>query len=220
MKKKVCGIFAATFPLCIILIVIGINIQLSIILWLLIATIISRIIISINLISYIEYTFKDKTLHLHKRDSSLKELIKMKRYVETTAVYKPAEIVYTSATVGGITTGGVHVNEAHYDYYSSKTNEDKFGLYYNDRPIEKIVCDFDIEDHPAINQFKVNKNTIVISYHKSKKEMDTLGKMMYKNAVSTGDQGMQCHILNKKIMEDKISRNDCKNIIKWISGKI
>lgn len=225
MKAKEYGrAFAITIilaPIVICLGVIGVPIELAAPLGI-IAGIILFFVVTIKIenriTKYATYESADKTLRLHKKGSFLKESVTMKRYIRTNATYKPAEIVYTGATVGGITTGGIHVNEAHYE--TSGTRTDKFGLYFNNCQVKRIVCDFEIKDHPAINKFKTDKNTLVLTYEGAKEEMGGLSKEMYKKAVVKGDLGMQYHLLNNQIEESMLSHNDCKNVLKWIVGKI
>ena len=72
--------------------------------------------------------FETDTLYIKKHGKIFRKLLIAKpvEYVHTKK--EPDKLVYTSATVGGITTGGFHVQSGNTSYYTS--NSGKFAVAY------------------------------------------------------------------------------------------
>ena len=115
------------------------------------------------------YSFdeKEKTLTLYKSNTKLlqREIAIVPHY-EFTFKFNPAELVYTGATVGGITTGGFHVNQASYSPASSK----KSGKYeltpvFSEEMIRIIILPEELhaaaETDPVVGQFYRNGRLIL-----------------------------------------------------------
>lgn len=167
---------------------------------------------------YVSYA--SKTLLVKKRSAIAKKSIILKRFYKEGATYKPAEIVYSGMTVGGVSVGSAHVNEAHYESYGIKT--DKFLMYYGEesKPIEKIVCTFDIPQNSAISKYCINKNTILVKNPDGEEKLDSTHSQMLYNNMASGNKAMEAHIIGQHLEQKFLSKKECQTIISWIGGEI
>ena len=55
----------------------------------------------------LNFSFKDFTLSITKRDTRFSQIVKIIEDTTAIATYSPEKYIYTGVTVGGITTGGV-----------------------------------------------------------------------------------------------------------------
>ena len=84
-----------------------------------------------------------KALELKKRSSVLDGAFSIEAERNVNLSYTPDKLVYTGATVGGITTGGFHVEQGGYSVSSGAKNG-KYNLYfkyadYYGTPLSQIV---------------------------------------------------------------------------------
>lgn len=80
----------------------------------------------------------DGYLFVKKRGQSWGNLLRIVDDKNYTISYKPEEYIYTSATVGGITTGGV-TKIGGYNYVSNVQKTGKYQLRYAGKTVERIV---------------------------------------------------------------------------------
>ena len=133
------------------------------------------------------YSFYNGTLTLYKIDPRLRKILTLTPYAATTYKDIPEEYVYTGATVGGVTTGGVHktggYTESH--NHSTKRYELKIREYnyqtetVQTRLVEKIYL---ADDHlrqkaqkHAVNKYLEGSNIIV----KKEDTLDTASALFY-----------------------------------------
>ena len=91
--------------------------------------------------AYVDYIPAQHTLVLKRRGPELSKAIKILDDRNYTISYKPEEYIFTSVTVGGITTGGVD-KIGGYNYISGSTKTGKYQLWYIDKLIRSIqLCD-------------------------------------------------------------------------------
>lgn len=87
--------------------------------------------------AYVDYIPAQSVLKVKKRGPELSKAIKILDDKDYTISYKPEEYIFTSATVGGITTGGVD-KIGGYSYISGSTKTGKYQLWYIDKLIRRI----------------------------------------------------------------------------------
>ena len=87
--------------------------------------------------AYVDYIPAQHTLVLKRRGPELSKAIKILDDRNYTISYKPEEYIFTSVTVGGITTGGVD-KIGGYNYISGSTKTGKYQLWYIDKLIRSI----------------------------------------------------------------------------------
>ncbi|MBR2977121.1 MAG: hypothetical protein IKM36_02455 [Oscillospiraceae bacterium] len=79
---------------------------------------------------YISTSLTEGTLRLYSIGTELSAIVKYEKHYNYSFKYHPEQIVYTGATVGGITTGGFHKEEA-YTSVAGCEWSGKFTLVYN-----------------------------------------------------------------------------------------
>lgn len=116
--------------------------------------------------------------------------------------------------------GSTHINEAHYESYGVTT--DKYLMYYKDtsKPIEKIVCSFDIPKNSAISKYCIDKNTILIQNPRAKKKLDNIENQMLYNSMASGNKSMENHIIGEHIEQKLLTKEECQTIKSWLGGEI
>lgn len=136
----------------------------------------------------------------------------------------PAELVYTSATVGGITTGGFHINEA----YRTESLGGKTGTYsiYLRRAntnyrLTNIGLQPDMIEsaskHPVVSQFLDGdtlrlKHNVAINVPANVRE-----EAMKYNKVGRYD--VAAKLLRPYKSARELTREECEAVIAWMSGE-
>lgn len=173
----------------------------------------------------IRYDKDEKTLYLRERLKANRDYMKL---VNVPAEYRtdhPAELVYTGATVGGVHTGGFHVEEA----YTSSRNigSDRYVIWFTsgeDAFIVKQVVLFDdalireAKAHPQLRQF-LQGDTLVLKYKDSQCQMDALERGAVDSAMRRGDTTAAKNVAMRAIMASYMKRNDAKAVLNWMCGK-
>lgn len=127
--------------------------------------------------------------------------------------YEPKRLVYTGATVGGITTGGFH-EEGGYNYISSANKTGKYNIYYVNEmlPIEKIQLSDELiqqAKNSEIAQFLNSSNEIILI----QKHTSDLTQF----AIETG-KSFASDLLLRDMREGFPTLEKCEKIINWICG--
>lgn len=166
------------------------------------------------------YDKDQKTLYLKKRNKTTQMLILLKRFYKEGATFKPAEIVYTGMTVGGVSVGSAKVNDAHYESYGIKT--DKFLMYYEDesKPIEKIVYENTIPQNSVVKKFCINENTILIMSPTAMAEMTQREKLSLANSIISGNKTLEMMQIGDFLEKKFLTYSECNTIKSWVGGKI
>ena len=108
-----------------------------------------------NTAAYVDYIPTQHTLVLKKRGPELSKAIKILDDRDYKISYKPEEYIFTSVTVGGITTGGVD-KIGGYNYISGSTKTGKYQLWY----IDKLVRNIRLSDE----LFEQAKESLIAEY--------------------------------------------------------
>lgn len=72
------------------------------------------------------------TVTILERGSHIRTYLSVEQYIQSAYKFNPATATYTGVTVGGVTTGGWTVDEAHYSLEHGRLTE-KYNLYYKGR---------------------------------------------------------------------------------------
>lgn len=133
----------------------------------------------------------------------------------------PAELVYTGATVGGVTTGGFHVNEAYTTTHSAGITE-RGMLMAKDGSnwfhVEKIVLTESLaslaKTHPILKKY-LRKNTLVLKNggRKTKLTADEQAAAAAGNSTTKTNVGMRAAVAQQ------IPYADAKAIKAWICDR-
>lgn len=190
----------------------------------------------------LKYTYNEKKYYtwLLKTDSAQKfqitqywvksklPKISLKEISASEQTYHPEQLIYTGATVGGVSMGGFHTQEA---YISEKyKSSGKYGLYL---PFEKP--DVPYYDNESKTNIKIDE--IYLSESLSKRVPQELrgflkGQklvLMHKNvsdnskfildaAIKSGNQMAYHKALQDCYFETQLTKSECRSISNWISG--
>lgn len=164
--------------------------------------------------------YSSKTLYLKKRGRVSESAIVLKRFYKGSAKFEPTKLEFSGMTFGGVTTGTIHVDEAHYESYGIRT--DKFILCYNDTsaPIEKIVCEFDIPSNSPIAKYCIDKNTILLMPPEARKNMSYGDEAIISKAIEDDNQALLLRRIGEFEEQKQLSQSECKLIKAWIGGRI
>ncbi len=89
---------------------------------------------------------------VEKRAKENHVILSTDRYYEVYNKYVPASATFTAATVGGVTTGGWDVQEAHYTTGEIKRTE-KWAIFYRSEDRKK----------PFVAEFKLNQSDLLLA---------------------------------------------------------
>lgn len=116
---------------------------------------------------FYSFNAEENTVTLYSSNPKLlRREIKIVPYYECTLKFNPAELVYTSATVGGVTTGGFHVNKASYSPASiKKSGKYMLNTVYSEAQIRIIILPDHLhaaaEADPIVGQFYKNGRLVL-----------------------------------------------------------
>lgn len=167
--------------------------------------------------NYLSY---DKTKHIliiKERFPGLSNVLRIEEHVNTVTVHKPTEYIYTSATVGGITTGGV-TKTGGYDYLASTGKSGKYILVYGDNtPISKIQLSDKLYREALgsdIKEYINDEKQIVLikPYTPYGLEADALKAM-----ITDGKMSLASDMLANRA--DYPSYEKCTRILNWLCKK-
>lgn len=165
------------------------------------------------------YNPAQKHLTVKKRCPENSEAFGVKDYRRHRYSDVPAKLVYTGATVGGITTGGVHLSGG----YTAVANGEKSGrcilLYswYNGTDVQTDVVETITVSNKNYNK-KISKylcdEKIIVVDDKAKTKMAGALAYMKMDAKSSSTLNMY----ETAIIDDYPSEEKCLEIISWICG--
>lgn len=168
------------------------------------------------------YDKESKTLFLHLRCAENEKYIVIKEYEHPHFQYNPAELVYTGATVGGVSMGGFHVNEA-YESVGLLEKTGKYELHYGKQGvIETIQCNFEIGDKKLIEKFKKDSKTLFlenVSQITNDKMTNGIKRKKLSNAIKNNDNEQMSVLTKDFVLAKKLTMEDCVNLKNWIAAK-
>lgn len=137
------------------------------------------------------FTYFDNTLHITRRGRYLNGLLHIGRAKITNYKRIDPKLVYTGATVGGVSMGGFHVEEGGYREQVLQT--DTYQLYYNDPRTEKTY---------PIEWIELSEDCL-----KAAKNDPVIGKLVFRNSLClTG--GKENDSTWSKLMQDGVLSQD------------
>lgn len=166
---------------------------------------------------FLSYDTVHNILIIRKQFSGIINVLKIEDHVNTVTAHKPTEYIYTSATVGGITTGGV-TKTGRYDYLVSTGKSGKCLLVYGaDHPVMKIQLSDELYQKALksdIKEYLNNEKQIVVvkPYTPYGLEADALKAM-----VTSGRISLASDMLANRA--DYPTRDKCTRILNWLCSK-
>lgn len=164
--------------------------------------------------SYISYNNYSNTLDLKKRGAPIAKAVKIAADKDYTTSYKPEEYVYTGATVGGVTTGGIH-KQGGYEYISGEAKTGKYQLQYNGQYISKIQLTDEL--------FREAKNSRIKNYlDYSKKQIlmneEVKASDTVRFAMNSGNMTAARDMYMREMKAGFPTYEKAKSILDWICG--
>lgn len=161
------------------------------------------------------YDSKSQTVTLFGRCDANFRALKIVADRDIQTKYEPKRLVYTSATVGGITTGGFH-EAGGYTYVSSNKKTGKYNLYYRDEllPIKKIKLSDELFEQAKQSEIKnfLNQNKEIVVIEECNYSAITLG------AIELGHPKAE-DLAMEDMRKGFPSREKCEKILQWVCGK-
>lgn len=168
-----------------------------------------------------------KTAILYQRSAFSSSVFRIQRVHKVHYDFEPSKLVYTGATVGGITTGGLHTTQAHYKEVSEGTSGKAMLIAkFSDGETEtieiihlaneKLVAE--AANDPRVSRF-LKGNDLVLKYSDEKSELTDDEKYVLKKAIAENNTAMQRYITQRAFLATQLTTEECKNIKRWIRGK-
>ena len=174
-------------------------------------------------VQYYTYDKATYTLTLIERNySAFSKAIKVEPHRTVSYKYNPAELEYNGVTVGGVTTGGFHVNPASY----SPSSMEKSGKYqlvlmpgYN--VIKNIILPTGLvavaKNNRTLEKF-LKKDRLELKYTGGDAEMTEYERsIMSHNMTSRPD--LFYNAANRALAAQALTKEDCEAIKYWLCGQ-
>lgn len=172
------------------------------------------------LLKIAKYDSSSKILSITKRAPELSELIYVREYIFTDLSYNDPTLVYTGATVGGVTTGGFHVEGGDYDQKLSRSG--KYQLVYKD-PISKTESVINGIKLPqllissAAGDYKISKyldGDMIVPF--SKEKMNDAFAKLARDSVASGNMAMAFSAAQRANIDKLLTQDECSSIKQWL----
>lgn len=156
-----------------------------------------------------------------------KPIISIKPFLDTKYHYNEEKLVYTGATVGGITTGGFHIEGGDYSKNHSWTGKYLLTCQIIESSVENYAFDEIYLNSDLLNKAKQSKmkqyikgrtNHLVLFHKLSQETSQNLG-----TATLLGDaslDGAYNKMLNIATTEMSLTKKECEEIKDWILSNI
>ena len=167
--------------------------------------------------------FYDKSadaLVLRNRTATNKSVLSFEDVLDNIQRYKPEELVYTGATVGGIHTGGFH-KEGGY-YYIDKSATGKYMILFDNTESRTFITKIKLLDSKMVRQ--AQKNTFISQFLKG----DTLelkhgSTSKYddkvNSAIDLGRSDIATYFIKQSVFDTLLTKAECKKVIAWLCGE-
>lgn len=169
-----------------------------------------------------KYDLHSKTLTLMERRNSNGMALKIMQMTDQNLKYHEAQYVYTGATVGGITTGGIHKTGDYHTIESTSTG--KYEICYKDRDIYHNDQLYPIKSIKLTNEMveKAKKDELLHGFLKDdtlvlEKETNNNGDLM-KSALNANNTTLAMQIAKKDYFDKQLTKEECTQIVNWIVG--
>lgn len=170
--------------------------------------------------AFAKYESKDSVLHIYKTGPELEKAFKIVADKNIAVSHKPEEYVYTSASAGGFTVGGVDKYEA-YDYVSAQWKSGKYTLEYAGETVRKITLTSDLykdAEASSIKKYLDGINSILVMDNRN---ISSTNQQLIQNSLMSG--GLTSANMAKVYNLSKESYptyEKCNQIIEWLSKRI
>ena len=164
----------------------------------------------------------DNTIEVISREGSNKKLLSMKRHTNTYYKYNAPKAIFTSATVGGITTGGVDIIGPSYSLQNGGRT-DRFDLWYEEHKTIKLINKIRLSPSDtsiAASDSRLKKflegNTLLLKYQLTD-EMDQNQIRLARDVYSkTGDTNQMLNVAQSALSKTLLTESDMSYVYSWI----
>lgn len=152
-------------------------------------------------------------LKVKKRSRMLSQAFQMRNKEKVTFAYQPTSYIYTSATVGGITTGGVEKTGGHNSVVGRKKTE-KCQLLYCGHEVESIYLTDELYEKAETSKIKSyldhGKKRIIIVDEKKLQAIAPMASVLGTNNAAT------LNMYGDLEIEASRTQGECAAIIAWL----
>lgn len=155
-------------------------------------------------------------LTINERRKEFFQLIKIRDDQNIIMDYEPARYIYTSATVGGITTGGVETIGGH-DYVAGKVESGKCELLYLGEAVEQTIERIQLTD----SLYEEAKKSNIKKYLNDEKQIVVVaqpGDLITATQICNFNSPMGSLVLQNVAKQGYPTRKKCLEIMNWICG--
>lgn len=182
--------------------------------------------VDLEIYKHLTLSPESKKVTLLQRSLTSASLLKFVEAYKTTTQYNASKLVYTSATVGGVTTGGFHTTQASL----SDKYEGSSGRYLpivklrdgTEMTVEDMVLTpemvIDVRNYPEISKF-LRGNTLHLRYSTPETNLTPEEKEVLRRAIQNKDYATQNNITQRAFHASLLTKEDSTAIKNWISGK-
>lgn len=162
--------------------------------------------------------YKNQALTLQGRHPMLKYFLKVKPVVHKNYKYNDPKLVYTGATVGGITTGGFHVQGG--DYTEQISNSGRYELIFNKFLVpEKIILSEELTaeaktDHHLRKLLKGNELALLYDVP------DDPYWISVAMAAPSNNITVRHYAMQQAKLKKHLTKADCEYIKKWLCAEV
>ena len=179
---------------------------------------------------YMVYFENDKkyTAELYKRGKLATSGLKVKPIYDVNISDHDAELVYTGVSVGGVHTGGFHVNPA-YRSIDSFAKSGKYELQVTiigdsiPKSIKTIHLSKEVLQEAKkdrfIRQFLTKDNTLELKYDSAEAKMTASEKEQFNSLVKNNMHTVAWALYKNKAFANQLTKGDCQQVLKWIGGE-
>ena len=133
--------------------------------------------------------------------------------------YKPKEYVYTGATVGGVTTGGIH-EQGGYNYVSGYRDTGRYQLQYEDEKFRRyLITKIQLSDE-LYN--KAKESPIKDYLDNEKKQIKVVEELrpssVVRQQMEMGNFQTARQIFANEMVEGYPTYDKCQKIINWLKA--
>lgn len=163
------------------------------------------------------FNFSTGTLTLMERRGSNEMALKVRQMTDYNLKYHEAQYVYTGATVGGITTGGIHKTGDYHTIDSTSTGKYEICYKSGDQlyPIKSIKLPYEMVEKAKkdkLIQSFLKDNTLVLE-----KKTNNNGELM-ESALNANNTTLAMQIAKKDYFDKQLTKEECTRIVNWIKG--
>ena len=171
----------------------------------------------------------ESTINVALRSSDNRRMFRIIKYVEQYFQYHPATATFTAVSVGGVTTGGWDVRDAHFTMQSGASTDKSLLMFYpmDDRKgVEPIVVgavQLSNNDAAVARQngflrdfMPGNKGETLFLRRKSSGRGAAAADRHYRN---TGDMYGAMNLASKDYTESLLTRKELERVVDFLCGK-